>query len=302
MKQDGQYIGKLTASLIPLLLKLSSGKLSEVISPDYTNMKDPRRTFSWDKIIQRKGIFYAGFSAMQDEVVAQAIGNTFFADLVAKAGEINNYGINKGLPGAKTTDITPIWLYCDEFQSLMGTEFIPLLNRSGSAGVRVTAFTQVGSDIEGKLESAALAKIVLGNFNSIYMMRVADKETAEILTNQIGKADVLGMDVNGGVTDGGAITPKSKFDDEDNGKGGGADSFFGSRTQATITVEGHEPLISPETIMSLPKGQMIAFINRQHLYKLRLPVMIDESGESVGDMDQIRKELLARQKRPEFVF
>lgn len=296
MRSDSAYISKLTASLIPLLTKLTSGKLAEVISPNFDNLKDPRRTFSWDKIIQRKGIFYAGFSSMQDEVVASAVGNTFFADLVAKAGEINNYGTNKGIPGGTTQDITPIWLYCDEFQALIGEEFIPLLNRSGSAGVRVMAFTQVGQDVEGKLGDKALAEIVLGNFNSIWMMRVANKETAEILTNQIGTSDLLGLDVQGAVTDGGAVTPKASFDDEE--KSGG-DSFFGTRTQATVGVEAHEPLISPETIMSLPKGQAIAFINRQFLYKLRLPIMTDESGESVGDMDSIREELIDRQTRPE---
>lgn len=296
MRTDASYTSKLTASLIPLLTKLTSGKLAEVISPDFNDVKDPRRTFSWDKIIQRKGIFYAGFSSMQDEVVASAVGNTFFADLVAKAGEINNYGTNKGLPGGKTQDITPIWLFCDEFQALIGEEFIPILNRSGSAGVRIFALTQVGQDVEGKLGDKALADIVFGNFNSIWMMRVANKETAEILTNQIGSCDYLALDIQGAVSDGGAITPKATFDDEDKQSG---DSFFGTRTQASVVVEAHEPIISPETIMTLPKGQALAFINRENLYKLRLPIMTDESGESVGDMDRIREELTDRQTRPE---
>lgn len=299
MKQDGAYTSKLTASLIPLLTKLTSGKIAELISPDFSDLSDERRTFSWDKIIQRKGIFYAGFSSMQDNVVAEAVGNTFFADLVAKAGEINNYGVNKGIPGGKTTDIVPIWLFCDEFQSLMGTEFIPLLNRSGSAGVRVMAFTQVGDDIRGKLGDDALAQIVLGNFNNIWMMRVANKETAEILTNQIGNCDLYGLNVSGATTDGGVVTPKAAMDDDDNGKSGGGDSFFGTKTQATVSIEANEPIIAPETIMTLPKGQAFAFVNRKNLYKLRLPIMQDESGESVGDMDTIRAELSARQQRPE---
>ena len=296
MRTDQAYTSKLTASLIPLLTKLTSGKLADVISPNFDNLKDPRRTFSWDKIIQRKGIFYAGFSSMQDEVVAEAVGNTFFADLVAKAGEINNYGTNKGMPGGNTQDIIPIWLFCDEFQALIGEEFIPLLNRSGSAGVRVFAFTQVGQDVEGKLGDKALADIVFGNFNSIWMMRIANKATAEMLTDQLGSCDYLGLDVQGAVTDGGAVTPKASFDDDEKASG---ESFFGTRTQASVVIEAHEPIISPDTIMSLPKGQAFAFINREYLYKLRLPIMTDESGESVGDMDLIREELMDRQTRPE---
>ncbi|MDF9399102.1 conjugative transfer system coupling protein TraD [Vibrio sp. 1180_3] len=291
MKSDSQYTSKLTASLIPLLTKLTSGQLADIISPNFNDMKDTRPTFSWDKIIQRKGIFYAGFSSMQDELVAEAVGNQFFADLVAKAGEINNYGINKGIPGASTKDITPIWLHCDEFQSLMGDEFIPLLNRSGSAGVRVTAYTQTRADIEAKLGDKAKADVVLGNFNNVFMMRVANQYTAEYLTEMVRTADVLGLDVGGATSDGGAITPKSTFsNDNEDGKSPG-EGFFGTRTQAAIKVEAHQPIISPETIMTLPKGQAFAYINRNKLVKLRFPILHDASGGSAGEMEEIRKEL-----------
>ncbi|MFL7013630.1 conjugative transfer system coupling protein TraD [Enterovibrio norvegicus] len=303
MKSDGQYISKLTASLIPLLTKLTSGQLAEVISPDFDQLDETRRTFSWDKIIQRRGVFYCGLSSMQDEVVAEAVGNSFFADLVAKAGEINLNGANKGMPGGTSKDIIPIWLHCDEVQSLMGEEFIPLLNRSGSAGVRVNAYTQTRHDIEAKLGDAAKANVVLGNFNSIYMLRVADSYTAEYLTDQLPEIDMLGIDVSGATSDGGAITPKSSFngDDDENGKPSG-DGFFGTRTQATVKVEGREKIVTPDIIMSLPKGQAFAFINRKNLYKLRFPILTDVSGEDVGDMNQIRKELKAQLERPEHRF
>lgn len=302
MKSDQQYTSKLTASLIPLLTKLTSGQLADIISPNFDDLNDNRFTFSWDKIIQRKGVFYVGLSSMQDEVVAEAVGNSFFADLVAKAGEINNNGVNKGIPGGKSSDITPIYLHCDEFQSLMGDEFIPLLNRSGSAGVRVTAYTQTRADIEAKLGDAAKANVVLGNFNSVMMFRVADSYTAEYLTEQVKEIDVLGLDVAGATTDGGAITPKSSFqsEDDESGKAGG-DGFFGTRTQAAIKVEDHRPIISPATIMSLPKGQAFAYINRSALRKLRFPILKDASGEDVGDMTRIRYELKKRQQPPDIM-
>ncbi|ENM5835260.1 conjugative transfer system coupling protein TraD [Vibrio metoecus] len=302
MKSDGQYISKLTASLIPLLTKLTSGQIAEIISPNYDNLGDERRTFSWDKIIQRKGIFYCGLSSMQDEVVADAVGTSFFSDLVAKAGEINNHGVNKGLPESSSKDIIPIWLHCDEFQALVsgdGSEITSILNRSGSAGVRVTAYTQTRSDIEAKVGDAAKANVILGNFNSIVMLRVADPYTAEYLTDQVPEIDLLGIDVSGGVTDGGAFTPKSKFSTEESDDKASS-GFFSTGTRAAVKIEDHRPIISPETIMSLPKGQAFAFINRKYLYKLRFPILKDSSGEDVGDMAKIRKELRARQRRPEF--
>ncbi|NNN85319.1 conjugative transfer system coupling protein TraD [Vibrio sp. A8-1] len=302
MKNDGQYVSKLTASLIPLLTKLTSGQIAEIISPKYNDMSDERRTFSWDKIIQRKGVFYVGLSSMQDEVVADAVGASFFSDLVAKAGEINNYGVNKGLPGSSSKDITPIWLHCDEFQALItgdGSELTSILNRSGSAGVRVCAYSQTRSDFEAKLGDAAKANVMLGNFNSIVMLRVEDEYTAEYLTSKVAEVDYLGIDVTGGVNDGGSLIPQATFttsDDATQSKGG----FFGSRTASAVKIENRAPIISPSTIMSLPKGQAFALINRKYLYKLRFPILHDDSGVDIGDMFRIREELKARQARPEY--
>lgn len=305
MKNDGQYVSKLTASLIPLLTKLTSGQIAEIISPNYRNTKDLRRTFSWDKIIQRKAIFYVGLSSMQDEVVADAVGTSFFSDLVAKAGEINLQGVNKGLPGASSKDITPIWLHCDEFQALVngdGSEITSVLNRAGSAGVRVQAYTQVRADIESKVGDKAKADVILGNFNTVTMLRVANAYTAEFLTEMVEEVDVHCIDVTGGVTDGGAITPASKFntDDDDDSKSGGNHGFFGTRSQSAVKVEDHRPIISPETIMTLPKGQAFMFVNRKYLYKLRFPILKDASGEDVGDMVRIRKEIKRYITRPEY--
>lgn len=298
MKNDGQYVSKLTASLIPLLTKLTSGEIADIISPNYNNMNDERRTFTWDKIIQRKGVFYVGLSSMQDEVVAEAVGNSFFSDLVAKAGEINNYGINKGLPGAKSSDITPIWLHCDEVQSLMGTEFVPLLNRSGSSGVRLTGYTQVRSDVEAKLGDKATADVVLGNFNTCIMLRVADANTAEYLTDQLWEVDLHALDVQGSTTDGGAVTPQTTLAEDDEDGKTGASGFFGTGTRIGIKVEAREQIISPATIMTLPKGQAFAFINRQHLYKVRFPLLKSARGTTTPTTEVVRQELKDRQTRP----
>jgi hypothetical protein len=36
----------------------------------------------------------------------------------------------------------PINVHADEFNELMGDEFIPMVNKGGGAGVQVTAYTQ----------------------------------------------------------------------------------------------------------------------------------------------------------------
>lgn len=61
----------------------------------------------------------------------------------------------------------PINLHADEFNELMGDEFIPLINKGGGAGIQVTAYTQTLSDIEARIGSRAKAGQVIGNFNTL---------------------------------------------------------------------------------------------------------------------------------------
>ncbi|WP_163434573.1 TraM recognition domain-containing protein, partial [Escherichia coli] len=78
------------------------------------------------------------------------------------------------LPEDEHAGKLPISLHCDEFNELMGDEFIPLLNKSGGAGIEVTAYTQTWSDIEARLGNAAKSAQVTGNFNTLVMLRVRE--------------------------------------------------------------------------------------------------------------------------------
>ncbi len=93
-------------------------------------------------MIRKKGIVYVGLDALSDAEVAAAVGNSMFADLVSVAGHIYKFGTQDGLPEDEHAGKLPISLHCDEFNELMGDEFIPLLNKSGGAGIEVTAYTQ----------------------------------------------------------------------------------------------------------------------------------------------------------------
>jgi conjugative coupling factor TraD (TOL family) len=290
MRNDVNYYNKITASLIPLLTKLTSGRIAELLSPDYSDVTDNRPIFTWKKIIQRKGIFYAGFDSMTDNVVAEAVSNQFFADLVSTCGEIYKHGVNKGMEEARATDVVPIWLHADEMQSMMGDEFIPLLNRAAGAGVRMFGYSQTLSDIEGAFDGdAAKARIVLGNFNSVFMMRVKTLDTAEYLTDSLDSCDLLGLDVSGNVSNTGKTLGES--DDMETGDDSGKSNRFSTMTKAQITVEAHEPLISPQAIMNLPKGQALAFLNGARLVKLRFPLLEDSDGFEVAEAEDVYQEI-----------
>ncbi|PLO68702.1 conjugative coupling factor TraD, PFGI-1 class, partial [Klebsiella michiganensis] len=189
VRYDRTYFDKIVASLLPLLEKLTTGKTAELLSPDYQDIDDTRPIFDWEQIIRKKAVVYVGLDALSDSEVASAVGNSMFADLVSVAGHIYKHGINAGLPGGKEGK-SLINLHCDEFNELMGDEFIPLINKGGGAGMQVTAYTQTSSDIEARIGNAAKTAQVQGNFNNLIMLRVRENRTAELLTTQLPQVEI----------------------------------------------------------------------------------------------------------------
>ncbi len=184
VRYDRTYFDKIVASLLPLLEKLTTGKTAELLAPDYLDMSDTRPVFDWEQVIRKKAVVYIGLDALSDSEVASAVGNSMFADLVSVAGHIYKHGMNAGLPGGNGTK-NPVNLHCDEFNELMGDEFIPLINKGGGAGMQVTAYTQTSSDIEARTGSAAKTAQVQGNFNNMIMLRVREKPDGRVTDDPV---------------------------------------------------------------------------------------------------------------------
>ncbi|KGQ42016.1 type IV conjugative transfer system coupling protein TraD [Gallibacterium anatis] len=280
VRYDKTYFDKIVASLLPLLEKLTTGKIAELLAPDYSDIHDERPIFDWQEIIRKRGIVYIGLDALSDTTVASAVGNSMFADLVSMAGHIYKYGINQGLPDAlqgKSKKVS-INLHCDEFNELMGDEFIPLINKGGGAGIQVTAYTQTLSDIEARTGNKAKAGQVIGNFNNLIMLRVREPATAELLTNQLHEVDVLKNTTISGVTD--SSDPYSN-------------QHFTSNTQDRVSSE-KMPMITPANVISLPKGQAFALLEGGKLWKIRMPLPVSDKDEhipeSIAQLSEYMKE------------
>ena len=140
---ERNYFDKITASLLPLLEKMTSGATGRLLTPGKNAAADELR---WREVIAEGQIVYVGLDALSDPDVASAIGNSMLADLTSVAGEIYKHGI-RSEPGGKRS-MPRVCLHVDEFNELAGEEFIPLLNKSGGAGIQVTAYTQTASDME----------------------------------------------------------------------------------------------------------------------------------------------------------
>ncbi|MDJ8787660.1 type IV conjugative transfer system coupling protein TraD [Salmonella sp. NW1258] len=263
VRYDRTYFDKIVASLLPLLEKLTTGKTAELLLPDYQDIDDTRPIFDWEQIIRKKAVVYVGLDALSDSEVASAVGNSMFADLVSVAGHIYKHGINAGLPGGKEGK-SLINLHCDEFNELMGYEFIPLINKGGGAGMQVTAYTQTSSDIEARIGNAAKTAQVQGNFNNLIMLRVRENRTAELLTTQLPQVEIYTKTLVSGHQDTADVN---------------ADQDFTSSTQDRVgTVK--VPLLEPADIVTLPKGQAFALLEGGQLWKIRMPL-------PAGDADDV---------------
>ncbi len=261
LSNDRTYFEKLVSSLYPLLEKLTTGKIADLISPDYANLDDPRPIIDWMGVINQGAVVYIGLDSLSDHEVAGAIGTAMFADLTSVAGQIYKFGVGAGQlsPGKRN-----LALHVDEFNELVGDSFVPMVNKAGGAGYQVTAYTQTWHDVEAKVGDAAKAMQIGGNFNTRIMLRVENTETAEILTEKLPEVEVPSIQVASMASDSNDPTDFAEFQ---------------SRNEDRITIE-RLPMLTPADLVQLPKGQAFALIDGGQLWKIRIPLAdtLDEVG------------------------
>ena len=276
MRYERSYFDKLVASLLPLLEKLTSGRAAELLAPEYLDVDDedsvrgdPRPVWGWPEVVNQRLVVYIGLDALSDAPVAQAVGNSMFADLVGYAGERYKHGDTYGMAADAVVDrpAERIVVHMDEFAELMGDEFVPMVNKGGGAGLMVTAYSQTLSDIEARAGSRAVAQQVVGNFNNLVMFRVKGLETAEILSEQLPEVTVTEMTHVAGYTD--SSDPDS-------------DTSFTSRQEDRVS-SSRVRMLEAHALTRLPKGECFAMLKGgSELVKLRLP-MAKPSGRSAGE-------------------
>lgn len=258
LSNDKTYFEKLVNSLYPLLEKLTTGKLAALISPDYMDSTDPRPILDWQSLISRNAVVYIGLDALSIPDAAEAVSTAMLSDLTSVAGSIYKHGVGYGQ--SETERTRRVRLHLDEVNELIGPYFKQLANKAGGAGMQITAYTQTGQDIEVKVGTPAAAGQIGGNLNTIIMLRVKNKETAEILTDQLDEVPIF------------SVTPDSAVSDT-NDPGDFAD--FASRSGDKISSE-KVPLVSPAVLMQQPKGQAFAFLEGGRLVHLRIPLALPE--------------------------
>jgi conjugative coupling factor TraD (SXT/TOL subfamily) len=228
----------------------------ELLSPDYDDVTDERPIITWEKVARENACVYIGLDALADSTVASAVGASMFSDLTSFASEVQKHGRDAGLP-THDRSANKISIHADEFNELIGPDFIPLLNKAGGAGFEVTVYTQTWSDVEARLGDKAQAGQVVGNLNTIVAMRVREEATAKIVTDQLPEVRLKVKTAVSGVQD---------------NIGG-----YHSTNQDRVTLESGKPMLQPGDLTRLPKGQAFALVNGGRLKKIVIPEPVPET-------------------------
>jgi len=206
-------------------------------------------------VMRQGGIVYVGLDALSDAVVSSAVGNSMLADLVSVGGKLYKSGLDPHDPEGKLK-LPEVCCHFDEVNEIAGPEFVPMVNKLGGSGFRITAYTQSMFDIEARVGDRAKAGQILDNFNHLVMLRVRSVTTANLLAEQVPQVDVVHLTPMSGVTDTAA-------------QGTGVD--FTSRNDDIVT-KTKVPMIEAADILELPQGQAFALLEGNRRYKIRIPL------------------------------
>lgn len=256
---DKHYYDKITASVGPVLSEINKSHASSTFS-----FHESPREIELMNVIKQKKVIYIGLDSLTNPNVAQAVGKAFLSDLVSTAGKIYkesnaNYRLN---------------IHCDELSEIIQDSFVKILNKAGGAGFQVTAYAQTKQDLEVALGSRAMAEVTEGNLNTLIILRVKNEETANLLIKILPQVGVIGH------------TQVSMVNDTPHGEDG---VYFNTTNEDRVQTTA-VPMIDVNDIISLPKGQAFVLVNGGELYKVRIPLPLND-GLAPTDIKNVIREI-----------
>ncbi|MVF23666.1 conjugal transfer protein [Methylocaldum sp. BRCS4] len=244
-EHDRTHFGKMVASLLPIMNMLTSGTLGSLLSPDPSDVDDPRPITDSARIIQNAQVAYIGLDSLSDGMVGSAIGSILLADLASVAGDRYNYGINN----------RPVNIFVDEAAEVINDPCIQLLNKGRGAKFRLFIATQTFADFSARTGSEPKARQILGNVNNLIALRVMDAETQEYITDNLPKTRLKYIMRTQGVSTH-STNPAV---------------FSGNIGERLMEEEGD--LFAPQLLGQLPDLHYIAKLSGGRIVKGRLPVL-----------------------------
>lgn len=234
-----EHFAKITASLSPLLEKLTSGEKKDLLSTIPAKL-------NWSKALNGRKIIYFFLGSLIGEDTANAVGRMALSDLTSFIGSRYAYSKQRN----------PISLFIDESHNVIYDGIINIVNKAGGAGLRLTFAMQSIADLEANLSNPAIAQQILDNINTRIFFRATDFNTAKNFSDKTGKTIVRS------ISEMAMINPLND----------GLINFNASYRRGVMDKEVN--LIEPSWINALPKGQAFMYLQGKP-YKLRLPLLPD---------------------------
>ena len=246
-----EWFAKMITSILPMLTKLTTDDLNQLLSPDYEDLEDERPIMDMKRIVQGAHCLYIGTDALADPSVGKALAAMTIADMASVAAEIYNHGIEQD-------KVRLIHLLVDEWGDVMCEPLVQQANKGRGANIFIWALGQTFSDLVVAFgNDTASAKRFMGNMNNLIVGAIQDQETCEMVAEKFGTTAIQVM----------SETKATGSKTEDTGL------EFSSNVGRSLS-DKESQKISPDILRGLPDLQYLALLNRTMAFKGRIPVVL----------------------------
>lgn len=241
VNHPGEHFSKMIGTLKPVLTALATGEAEKLFSPT----TDDGTVTSWEKVIKGKKVIYFNLSSMLQTTVSENVSKLVVQDLISYIGQIYAY----------EKKANKIKLICDEFYSIAYSGFGDALNKSGGAGLQAILGLQTDKDIAVQMDDN-MVDVILGNLPNKIYLRTSRKELAERFTNTTDEVDYVQIQKQRS-TNATPTQAETAFS-----------SGVGERTETR-----QQTVVTPDMVMSLPKGQAFVYNQGMPLAKVCIPLV-----------------------------
>lgn len=252
-RHNREHYSKITASLLPILSMLTTGKLADSLSPSLNDMHDTRPVMNLEKVINGGHVLYIGLDSMPNPTVASTLAGIWLADLANIAGRRYNLGLS-------ALNSQRISLFIDEVSNVINVPLIEILNKGAESGIQTTCAMQTIADLAHRMGSLEAAHVVLGNLNNLIALRTKDQMTQRFVVETLGQTYIANQSlaINNRAPD--HLSP---------------DYHSGLTRQMSSDLE---PIFPADFLGKLPNCEAIVQVSAGYIYKTRCPILVAKKG------------------------
>ena len=252
-RHNREHYSKITASLLPILSMLTTGKLADSLSPTITDPHDTRPVMNLEKVINGGHVLYIGLDSMPNPTVASTLAGIWLADLANIAGRRYNLGLS-------ALNSQRISLFIDEVSNVINVPLIEILNKGAESGIQTTCAMQTIADLAHRMGSVQAAHVILGNLNNLIALRTKDQMTQNFVVETLGNTYIANQSLSINNRSPDHLTP---------------DYHTGFSRQMNMKME---PVFPPDFLGKLPNCEAIVQVSAGYIYKTRCPILIPKKG------------------------